>query len=45
VAADDLGVVLEVDATQVRARYPALGPGRVQIEFNRPSTTGNRQGS
>ncbi len=44
VAADDLGVVLEVDGTQVEAPYPHLGPGRVQIEFNRPSTS-NRQGS
>ena len=43
-AADDLGVILEVDGTQVEAPYPDLGPGRVQIEFNRPSTS-NRQGS
>ena len=44
ITADDLGVVLEVDGTRVEARYPDLGPGRVQIEFNRPSTS-NRQGS
>jgi ribosome maturation factor RimP len=43
-AADDVGVTFEVDGAQVEVRYPDLGPGRVQIEFNRPSTS-NRQGS
>lgn len=33
--ADDRGVVLDVDGVPREADYPALGPGRVQIEFNR----------
>jgi ribosome maturation factor RimP len=35
---DDDGVVLDVDGTDVRASWPDLGLGRVQIEFNRKST-------
>lgn len=34
-AADDDGVELEIDGEPRRAAYPELGPGRVQIEFNR----------
>jgi ribosome maturation factor RimP len=34
-AADDTGVVLDVDGTTREVAYPQLGPGRVQIEFNR----------
>lgn len=33
--ADDDGVVLEFDDGPVRWSHPELGPGRVQIEFNR----------
>jgi ribosome maturation factor RimP len=35
---DDDGVVLDVDGTDVRASWPDLGLGRVQIEFNRKDT-------
>ncbi|MEN3608219.1 ribosome maturation factor RimP [Plantactinospora sp. ZYX-F-223] len=35
VAADDERVVLETDAGPVGWAYPDLGPGRVQVEFNR----------
>jgi ribosome maturation factor RimP len=34
-AADDERVVLDVDGTARELGYPQLGPGRVQIEFNR----------
>ena len=34
-AADDEGVVLDVDGTVHELGYAQLGPGRVQIEFNR----------
>jgi ribosome maturation factor RimP len=34
-AADDAGVVLEVDGTSRELGYSQLGAGRVQIEFNR----------
>jgi ribosome maturation factor RimP len=34
-AADDSGVELEVDGESRRLAYADLGPGRVQIEFNR----------
>jgi ribosome maturation factor RimP len=34
-AADDEGVVLDVDGTVHEVTYAQLGPGRVQIEFNR----------
>jgi ribosome maturation factor RimP len=34
-AADDDGVALDTDAGPVRWAYPQLGPGRVQVEFNR----------
>jgi ribosome maturation factor RimP len=34
-AADDSGVELEVEGRPRRLAYPELGPGRVQIEFNR----------
>ena len=46
VAADDLGVTLDVDGASVEAQHRDLGPGRVQIEFNRPPAAGShRQGS
>ena len=35
VGADDKGVVLDVDGTEQETGYADLGPGRVQIEFNR----------
>lgn len=35
VRADDAGVTLDVDGAQQLLAWPALGPGRVQIEFNR----------
>jgi ribosome maturation factor RimP len=34
-AADDNGIVLDVSGTQREFGYPDLGPGRVQVEFNR----------
>ena len=34
-AADDAGVTLDVDGTVHELTYAQLGPGRVQIEFNR----------
>ena len=34
-AADDEGVVLDVEGTPREAGFAQLGPGRVQIEFNR----------
>jgi ribosome maturation factor RimP len=34
-AAGEDGVVLDVDGAPHEVAYPALGPGRVQIEFNR----------
>jgi ribosome maturation factor RimP len=34
-AASEAGVVLEVDGASREVAYTALGPGRVQIEFNR----------
>jgi ribosome maturation factor RimP len=34
-AADDAGIVLDVDGTAHEIGYADLGPGRVQIEFNR----------
>lgn len=40
VAADDEGVSLEVAGTVRRAGHPELGPGRVEIEFNRRDTDG-----
>lgn len=33
--ADDDGIVLDVDGTQREIGYADLGPGRVQVEFNR----------
>jgi ribosome maturation factor RimP len=38
VAVDDGGVVLDVDGSEIRAPWADLGPGRVQVEFNRKST-------
>jgi ribosome maturation factor RimP len=35
VAADHLGVTLEIDGAQQRVSYDELGPGRVQVEFGR----------
>jgi ribosome maturation factor RimP len=35
VGADDDGIVLDVDGTAHEVGYPRLGPGRVQVEFNR----------
>jgi ribosome maturation factor RimP len=35
VATDDTGVELDVGGQSRRVAYPELGPGRVQIEFNR----------
>ncbi|GAA3337763.1 hypothetical protein GCM10020358_15290 [Amorphoplanes nipponensis] len=34
-AADETGVVLDVDGTSREVPYPELGPGKVQIEFKR----------
>ena len=38
-AADDTGVVIEVDGTPLAVPYPSLGKGRVQVEFNRADET------
>ena len=35
---DDEGVVLDVDGAEVRAAWVDLGPGHVQVEFNRKNT-------
>ena len=35
VEADDERVVLETDAGRAAVAYAELGPGRVQVEFNR----------
>jgi ribosome maturation factor RimP len=35
VAADDEGIVLDVDGTSRKISYAELGPGKVQIEFKR----------
>jgi ribosome maturation factor RimP len=35
VATDGTGVELDVGGQSRRVAYPELGPGRVQIEFNR----------
>ncbi len=35
VGADDEGVVLDIDGAEQETGYADLGPGRVQIEFNR----------
>ncbi|MDQ1671021.1 MAG: ribosome maturation factor RimP [Actinomycetota bacterium] len=35
---DDEGVVLDVDGAEVRAAWADVGPGRVQVEFNRKNT-------
>jgi ribosome maturation factor RimP len=35
-SADTEGVLLETDGGERAYRYESLGPGRVQIEFNRP---------
>jgi ribosome maturation factor RimP len=35
-AADDAGVVLDVDGVGTEVGYPRLGPGRIQVEFSRP---------
>jgi len=37
VAADDNGIVLEVDGEHLEFGYAELGPGRVQVEFGRPA--------
>ena len=34
-AADDRGIVLDVDGTPREIAYADLGPGKVQIEFKR----------
>jgi ribosome maturation factor RimP len=34
-AADETGVVLDIDGTSTTVPYPELGPGKVQIEFKR----------
>jgi ribosome maturation factor RimP len=34
-AADETGIVLEVDGRGSEIPYPELGPGKVQIEFKR----------
>jgi ribosome maturation factor RimP len=36
VSADDSGVTLDVDGTERVVGYAELGPGKVQVEFNRP---------
>ena len=36
VTADDAGVTLTVDGAERVVSYAELGPGRVQVEFNRP---------
>jgi ribosome maturation factor RimP len=38
-AADDQGVLLDLDGATRPVTYPQLGPGRVQIEFNRVEET------
>jgi ribosome maturation factor RimP len=35
VAADDAGIILDVNGTRHELRYADLGPGRVQVEFGR----------
>ncbi|MGZ4593251.1 MAG: ribosome maturation factor RimP [Actinomycetes bacterium] len=35
---DDDGVVLDIEGAEVRAAWVDLGPGHVQVEFNRKST-------
>ncbi len=40
VSADDAGVTFDAAGTAVTAGYTQLGPGRVQIEFNRPAGAG-----
>jgi ribosome maturation factor RimP len=42
-ATDADGVVLDVDGDTRTYGYAALGPGRVQIEFNRPEQRGEAQ--
>jgi len=38
--ADDGGVTFDVDGAQRTVPYDALGPGKVQVEFNRPGASG-----
>jgi ribosome maturation factor RimP len=44
-AADDSGVTLDVDGRPEVFGYPDLGPGRVQIEFNRLDDLGDDESS
>ena len=39
VEADDGGVTFDVDGTQRTVPYDVLGPGKVQVEFNRPGAS------
>ena len=43
ISADDAGVTFDAAGTPVAAGYGQLGPGRVQIEFNRPAVTADAQ--
>jgi ribosome maturation factor RimP len=36
---DDDGVEFDIDGRTVKAGWPALVPGKVQVEFNRPAST------
>jgi ribosome maturation factor RimP len=40
VSTDESGVTFDASGTPVSAGYAQLGPGRVQIEFNRPAAAG-----
>jgi ribosome maturation factor RimP len=40
ISADDSGVTFDAAGASVTAGYAQLGPGRVQIEFNRPASAG-----
>ena len=37
VSADDDGVLLDIEGTELQVAWADLGSGRVQIEFNRKS--------
>jgi len=39
VGTDGSGVTFDVDGTQRTVPYDALGPGKVQVEFNRPGAS------
>jgi ribosome maturation factor RimP len=43
VATDDAGVTLDVDGTRRHLPWTGLGPGRVQVEFNRPDASAEQE--